>query len=65
MSLQHSDLELVRVIEDLVQVLGDRGLMDYTDLPEPARQKLQDRVDTRARVGDLDDRVMDEMRLPY
>ncbi|MCY1375376.1 hypothetical protein D9M69_627870 [compost metagenome] len=65
MSLQHSDLELVRVIEDLVQVLVSRGVMSYTDLPEAARQKLQHRAHTRARVGDLDGLVVDEPQLPY
>ena len=65
MSLQHSDLELVRVLEDLVQVLVDRGLMNYTDLPDAARQKLQNRAYTRAQVGDLGDLVMEEMQLPY
>jgi hypothetical protein len=34
-------------------------------LPEPARQKLQNRANTRAQVGDLGDLVMDEMQLPY
>ncbi|WP_044874861.1 hypothetical protein [Pseudomonas sp. LFM046] len=65
MSLQHSDLELIRVIEDLVQVLVSKGVMNYTDLPGAARNKLQHRAVTRAKVGDLDGLVTDESRLPY
>ncbi|BCD87277.1 hypothetical protein PSm6_36840 [Pseudomonas solani] len=65
MSLQHSDLELVRVIEDLVSVLVDRGVMRYTDLPEAARTKLQHRAQARAQVEGLGSLVQDEGRLPY
>ncbi|MET1078432.1 MAG: tryptophan synthase subunit beta [Pseudomonas sp.] len=52
-SLQHSDLELVRVIEDLVGVLVKRGVIRYTDLPEAARLKLHQRAETRAHLGEL------------
>ncbi|QEY64077.1 tryptophan synthase subunit beta [Metapseudomonas lalkuanensis] len=65
MSLQHSDLELVRVIEDLVQVLVSRGVMNYTDLPAPARHKLQHRANTRSQVEDLGELVPEDFRLPY
>ncbi|WP_137820528.1 tryptophan synthase subunit beta [Pseudomonas sp. 2FG] len=65
MSLQHSDLELVRVIEDLVSVLVSRGLIRYTDLPEAARNKLSNRVEARAQLGDLGSLVEDDGRLPY
>lgn len=52
-SLQRSDLELVRVLEDLVGVLVDRGVIRYTDLPEAARRKLEARASTRASLGSL------------
>ncbi len=64
MALQHSDLELVRVLEDLVQVLVSRGVMNYTDLPEPARRKLQHRAQARARVGERGGPEADETGLP-
>lgn len=35
-----SDLALVRVLEDLVEVLVDKGVILITDLPEPAQRKL-------------------------
>lgn len=38
-----SDLGLVRVLEDLVQVLIDKGVIMFTDLPEAAQEKLRGR----------------------
>ncbi|RJG13870.1 tryptophan synthase subunit beta [Pseudomonas cavernicola] len=52
-SLQGSDLELVRVLEDLVGVLVSRGVIRYTDLPEAARRKLHQRAETRSQLGGL------------
>lgn len=65
MSLQHSDLELVRVIEDLVSVLVSRGLIRYTDLPEAARSKLSHRAQARAQLDDLGKLVDEQQHLPY
>ncbi|MAX33647.1 MAG: tryptophan synthase subunit beta like protein [Halomonadaceae bacterium] len=47
--LAQSDLGLVRVIEDLVDVLIERNLISFTDLPEPAREKLMTRQTLRQR----------------
>lgn len=52
-SLKESDLELVRVLEDVVGVLVARGLIRYTDLPEAARRKLDRRAETRAEIEGL------------
>lgn len=38
--LQESDLALVRVIEDLVDLLVDKGVILFTELPAPAQEKL-------------------------
>ncbi len=35
-----SDMALVRVLEDLVEVLMDKGVILATDLPAPAQRKL-------------------------
>ncbi len=51
--LRESDLELVRVLEDLVGILVERGLILYTDLPEAARRKLEARAGERAGLGGL------------
>ena len=62
-ALQHSDLELVRVLEDLVSVLVHRGVIRYTDLPEAARRKLHQRAETRAELEGLGGLLDDEPRL--
>jgi hypothetical protein len=38
-----SDLGLVRVLEDVIEVLIDRGVFMFTDLPDQAQQKLRER----------------------
>ena len=52
-SLNSSDLELVRVLEDVVIVLVDRGVIQYTDLPAAAREKLDQRAIARADMEGL------------
>ena len=42
-----SDLALVRVLEDLIGVLVDKGVILFTDLPEPAQRKLMARSGLR------------------
>lgn len=51
--LNNSDLELVRVLEDVVIVLVERGIIQYTDLPEAARSKLDERAVARADIEGL------------
>lgn len=51
----HLDADLIRVIEDVVDVLIDRGLLRLTDLPPDAQRKLLARKGARARLrGGLD-----------
>jgi len=47
-ALNQSDPGLVRVIEDLIDVLINRGVIQFTDLPEAAQTKLLERRETRA-----------------
>lgn len=58
--LKNSDLEMIRVLEDLVDVLVNRGVIRYTDLPEAARNKLHARADTRAQLSGLSGLLGDE-----
>lgn len=44
------DAELVRVLEDLIDVLIERNVLRITDLPAEAQQKLFDRKHFRSRV---------------
>lgn len=42
-SLAESDLDMVRVLEDLVAVLIERSVIRFTDLPAAAQAKLMHR----------------------
>lgn len=48
--LARTDAELVRVIEDLIDLLVDKGVILFTDLPETAQKKLTLRRDARRRM---------------
>jgi len=38
--LERVDMEMGRVLEDLIDVLVDKGVMNFTDLPEVVQNKL-------------------------
>ncbi len=46
-ALAATDTELVRVLEDLIDLLVDKDVIHFTDLPAPAQRKLLQRRDTR------------------
>lgn len=45
--LQSTDMGLVRVLEDLVELLVERSVIRFTDLPSAAQAKLLERRGTR------------------
>lgn len=49
--LSQTDIGLARVLEDLIDALINRGLLQFTDLPEAAQAKLLERRQTRASLG--------------
>jgi hypothetical protein len=49
--LRQSDLEMVRVLEDLIHALIDKGLLRITDLPDSAQAKLAGRSRARNALG--------------
>lgn len=49
-ALSQTDTGLARVLEDLIDVLITRGLLQFTDLPEAAQAKLLERRQTRANL---------------
>lgn len=53
-ALQQSDMRLVRVLEDLIDLLIDRDVIRFTDLPLPAQEKLMERRSMRQSLGALD-----------
>jgi hypothetical protein len=51
--LKQSDLEMIRVLDDLIQVLTQKGVIRVTDLPMAAQAKLIDRTHAREALGGL------------
>jgi len=49
--LSLTDAGMGRVTEDLIDVLIDRGVIQFTDLPAPAQAKLLQRRQTRAQLS--------------
>ena len=52
-ALAESDHALVRVVDDLVNVLIEKNLMRFTDLPEAAQKKLMARQSLRQSLTSL------------
>ncbi len=52
-ALRQSDADFVRVLDDLITVLLNKGMIMFTDLPTDARQKLMNRRRLRDRARDL------------
>jgi len=52
-TLQQSDMRLVRVLEDLIDLLIDRDVIRFTDLPLPAQEKLMERRSIRQSLNAL------------
>jgi hypothetical protein len=48
--LRQTDSDLARVLEDLIDALITRGLIQFTDLPQAAQAKLLERRQTRANL---------------
>jgi hypothetical protein len=48
-----SDIELVRVLEDLIELLVSKEVIHFTDLPEMARNKLLTRRQTRVKLDNV------------
>ncbi|MOA23579.1 hypothetical protein D3C78_1442090 [compost metagenome] len=58
--LQESDLEMIRVLEDLIHLLIHKGVVRITDLPEAAQAKLSERGRAREALGGLTGLINDE-----
>lgn len=52
--LASTDLGLVRVLEDTIDLLIERGVLRFTDFPEAAQAKLLERRSMRASLLRLD-----------
>ncbi|MEQ7920474.1 hypothetical protein ABQX22_14865 [Xanthomonas sp. WHRI 1810A] len=58
--LKMSDMEMIRVLDDLIQVLTAKGILNVTDLPPAAQAKLADRTNARQSLGGLSDLINDD-----
>lgn len=47
---RESDIQLVRVLEDLISLLIDREVIRFTDLPAVAQQRLNERESMRKKT---------------
>jgi len=51
---RESDIQLARVLEDLISLLIDRDFIRFTDFPAAAQKRLVERESLRERKSDLD-----------
>jgi len=47
---RESDIHLARVLEDLITLLTERNIIRFTDLPEAAQKRLNDRRSMRSKT---------------
>ena len=58
--LNSSDYELVRVLEDLIELLVDKNIILFTELPSVAQQKLVRRRGVRQNLAGSSEIMIDE-----
>jgi len=58
--LKQSDLDMIRVLEDLIEVLTTKGVISITDLPAGAQSKLLNRSTARKALGSLTNLIEEE-----
>ena len=52
-NLEQSDLEMIRVIEDLIDILVDKNIITFTDFPEASQSKILTRQKIRDKLHDI------------
>lgn len=60
MDLTQSDIDFVRVIEDLIDILINKNVLTFTDLPTRVREKIISRNDARGRLAGSNDLVVSD-----
>ena len=58
-----SDFDMARITEDLIQTLIDKGVFNFTDLPDNAQDKLRQRRVLRGQLGSLSGLIDDDTGL--
>ncbi|OHX35237.1 hypothetical protein [Methylomonas sp. LWB] len=59
-ALTETDVDMVRVIDDLVDVLVAKQLVIFTELPDAVQQKLLARKQLRREIGALQNLMLDD-----
>ncbi|PZW49208.1 tryptophan synthase subunit beta [Pseudomonas sp. URMO17WK12:I2] len=62
LQLKQSDLDMIRVLEDLIDLLIKKGVVRITDLPDAAQSKLMGRSRARDALGGMNRLINDEER---
>ncbi|WP_282340861.1 MULTISPECIES: tryptophan synthase subunit beta [Pseudomonas] len=60
LQLKQSDLDMIRVLDDLLQLLMIKGVIRLTDLPAAAQAKLLNRNQAREALGGLNSLINEE-----
>lgn len=60
LQLRQTDPDMIRVLEDLIQVLTSKGVLRITDLPPAAQHKLIHRSQAREGLGGLNRLIGDD-----
>ena len=55
-----SDTSIIRVLEDLIDLLIDKKIILFTELPKEAQEKIQSRKRLRTKIGS-DDLMVDDI----
>jgi hypothetical protein len=53
LELEKSDIGMARLLEDLIEVLIMKNIINYTDLPSEAMQKIMQRQKLRNALRDI------------
>ena len=61
--LRQSDLDLVRVVEDLVELMVDKDLILFTEPPDAAQEKLLGRKQARESLGGAGIMIVDDTEI--
>ncbi|BAU73004.1 hypothetical protein [Metapseudomonas furukawaii] len=60
LQLKQSDLDMIRVLDDLITVLMTKGIIRITDLPPAAQSKLLSRNQAREALGGISRLIVDD-----
>lgn len=51
--LSTMDVSIIRILEDLIDLLVDKNIIMFSELPEEAREKLRSRKQLRRQIGKM------------